>query len=278
MTNSFKLGLVQDTPVQGDIEMTLKLMEDYGRQANKEGIGLLIFPELFITGYFHELWERHPTPDDEMYWFSRLHAMAKREGLAIVCGHPSYRAQTMEHGNSRLTSKISGDCLPMYNAASLVSVTGVMGIYAKVHLWDQETKVFTPGDLFPVWDTPWGRLAVQVSFDMDFPEGARAAALQGAEVLVYPTGNYFPYCPWYRTYTLARAQENGIFVASANRIGKEFDLEFCGGSCAAHPEGRLLIESRMEAGLYTCDVHLGERSSNYFSYRKPGAYRILCGQ
>lgn len=259
-----RFGLVQDSPVLGDIEATFRKIEDYTVRAGKNGLALdlIVYPELFITGYLPELWEKKPTPEDEKIWLERLVSLAQRERVGILCGHPSFRAEKL------------------YNAASLITGDGVIGTYAKVHLFGRESELFTPGDIFPVWNTPWGKISVQVCFDLEFPEGARIAALEGAEILLLPTNNMAPYARFHEVYAMARAMENGIFVVYANRTGLEKDLDFCGGSCVAHPNGQWLLEPQRAPGLYVSDLDTGEKkvldpALDYLKLRKPELYGAI---
>ncbi|WDL99086.1 carbon-nitrogen hydrolase family protein [Alicyclobacillus sp. ALC3] len=279
-----RLGLVQDTPVVKDMEGTLGQMERYAAEAGRSGrqVNLLAYPELYVTGYYPEYWERRPTPQDELDWLARMQEVAAREDLFIVFGHPSYRAQTVEHGTSRYGVEMAGDGrdMPLYNAASLVSPQGLVGTYAKVHLFGSEAESFVPGDVFPVWQTPWGKLAVQICFDVEFPEGARIAGLHGAQIILFPADNMHPFGPWHRTFTAARALENGVFAATVNRLGPEFDTDFCGGSCCMHPNGEWLIEAQPDAGLFVCDIDVNDLADrdatvDYYRLRRPNLYRDL---
>jgi predicted amidohydrolase len=276
-----RLGLVQDAPVQGDFEKTLAQMEQYAARAGKQDgkVDLLVFPELYVTGYHSRLWDRRPTPDDELAWINCMQEAADREGLWIVFGHPSYRAMTRENGKSRYGQAIegSGADLPLYNAISLVSPKGLCETYAKVHLYGSEWDSFVPGDVFPVWTTPWGKVGAQICFDVEFPEGSRLEGLAGADLLLFPANNFVPYGEWHRIFTAARGLENRAFAATVNRTGIELSTEFCGGSCVLHPNGTWLIEASSKPGLYTCDIVFSERlkvdeSNDYFRFRRPDLY------
>lgn len=276
-----RLGLVQTAPVQGDIEATLRLMEDYILKAGKNGekVDLLIFPELFITGYLPELWEKQPTPSEEAAWHERLLHLAREEDLWMVYGHPSYHVNSANDGAPD-RKKDEHQKKALYNAATLLSPNGIVGTYGKVHLYGKEPETFKAGECFPVWKTPWGKLALQICYDIEFPEGARIGALAGANLLICPTANMMPFGEYHRTYTMARALENGIFVAYNNRIGPERDIDFCGGSCVATPDCRWLIEGSSAPGLYACHVNLDERktidpSLDYFVFRRPELYRLI---
>lgn len=283
----FILGIVQEQPIQGNIEATLQMMESAILQSGKHGrkVDLLVFPELFITGYLPELWERVPTAGEEEKWLERLTDAAREQDLWLVFGHPSYRVrpQTVAENDpddlNDLNDQDDQDDV-LTNAASLVSPSGVVGTYAKMHLFGDEAKTFVSGTEIPVWDTPWGRVAVQICYDIEFPETARIAALQGADMLMNISNNMSPFGEYHRLYTQVRAMENTLFVANVNRVGPEKSIDFCGGSCVAHPNGTWLLEATPDAGLYVVNVALAQRSQvdpavQYLKQRRPQAYGLL---
>jgi len=145
----------------------------------------------------------------------------------------------------------------------------LLGLYRKMHIPDDplyyEKFYFTPGDLgFRAFDTSAGRIGTLVCWDQWYPEGARLTALQGANVLFYPTAiGWHPaekaefgeaqYDAW-RTIQRAHAIANGVYVAVVNRVGFEHGdirgksasgagLEFWGGSFLCDPFGRVLAEA-----------------------------------
>src|SRR6266853_6702462 len=121
-----------------------------------------------------------------------------------------------------------------------------------------EKYYFTPGDLgFRVFDTRFGRVGVLVCWDQWFPEAARLTALQGAQVLLYPTAiGWHPrekaefgvqqYQAW-ETIQRSHAIANGVYVAAVNRVGHEgpadAGLQFWGGSFVSDPQGRMLAKA-----------------------------------
>jgi N-carbamoylputrescine amidase len=135
-----------------------------------------------------------------------------------------------------------------------------------------EKFYFTPGDLgFRVWDTRFGRIGVLVCWDQWYPEAARLTALQGAEILFYPTAiGWLPpekaeygerqQQAW-ETIQRSHAIANGVFVASVNRVGFESGpaggLEFWGNSFVADPNGRVLARAGQEEEILivTCDLN-----------------------
>ena len=149
-------------------------------------------------------------------------------------------------------------------------------MYRKMHIPDDplylEKYYFTPGDLgFRVFTTRFGRLSVLVCWDQWFPEGARLAALQGAEFLFFPTAiGWHPkekarfgarqYEAW-QLIQRSHAVANGLFVAAPNRVGHEGDaaggLEFWGGSFLAGPFGEMIAQAsheREEILVANCDL------------------------
>jgi predicted amidohydrolase len=268
-----KLGLYQGHPVQGNIELTLRKMESIAKQAHLEKVDLLIFPELFVTGYLPELWERIPNAEEELEWTTRLGLVAKTMDLWIVFGHPSYRT----HQN---TSQDNSETRKLSNAATLLSPKGIVGTYAKVHLYGDEEETFFCGSDFPVWETKFGRIAVQICYDLEFPESARMVALQGADLLLNIANNMAPYGAHHVQFTMARALENGMFVATVNRIAQEKTILFCGNSCVAHPQGNWLLAKEQEEGLFCVYIDLKEKealdaSVLYMDHRHPEAYGLL---
>jgi N-carbamoylputrescine amidase len=145
---------------------------------------------------------------------------------------------------------------------------GLRGLYRKMHIPDDplyyEKYYFTPGDLgFRAFDTNVGRVGTLVCWDQWYPEGARLTALQGAQVLFYPTAiGWHPAekVEWggaqhdaWRTIQRAHAIANGVYVAVVNRVGFETGdirgkaapgagLEFWGGSFLCDPFGRVIAE------------------------------------
>jgi N-carbamoylputrescine amidase len=163
-----------------------------------------------------------------------------------------------------------------HNTAAVFDADGrLLGLYRKMHIPDDplyfEKYYFTPGDLgFRAFDTQWGRIGVLVCWDQWYPEAARLTALQGAQILFYPTAiGWHPrekeefgasqYEAW-QMIQRAHAIANGVYVAAVNRVGHEGPLdgglEFWGGSFVSDPFGRLLKKAshdREEVLIAACD-------------------------
>ncbi len=207
---------------------------------------LVVLPELFTSGYFFQseadLWAvAEPVPEGRST--RRLRRWSAETDATLVAG---------------LAEREGED---VFNSAVLVRPDGSVETYRKVHLFYEETTLFTPGDLgFPVFDvttrdgTPY-RLGVMVCFDWYFPEAARSLALNGADVIAHPSNLVLPHCP---DSMPIRARENHVFTITANRYGTEAngdeELTFIGMSEICDPQGEILRradESDDEVGIVT---------------------------
>ena len=217
-------------------------------EAGRRGAQIVCLQELFRTEYFcqkedpgrFELAE--PIPGPTTTALGRVAAACK---VTVVGSIFERRAEGVYH-----------------NTAVIVGPDGaVLGRYRKMHIPDDplyyEKFYFTPGDLgFSSFHTPHGRIGALVCWDQWFPEAARLSALRGSEMLFYPTAiGWHPrekaewgeaqHSAW-ETVQRAHAIANGVFVAVANRVGREGDLEFWGASFVADPFGRILARASHE--------------------------------
>ncbi|ABE37168.1 nitrilase family protein [Paraburkholderia xenovorans] len=197
--------------------------------AAKNGASLVILPELANTGYvFVDRDEAfslaEELPDGQT---ARIFAeMARRLGIHIVAG-------IAERAGTRL-----------YNSAIFTGPSGHIGVYRKLHLWNNERLFFEPGDFgIPVFDTSVGRIAIVICYDGWFPETYRLAAMQGADIVCVPT-NWVPMSSqpddrpaMATTLTMAAAHSNGMAIACANRIGTERGQPFIGQSVIVGGDG-----------------------------------------
>jgi N-carbamoylputrescine amidase len=258
---SFRIGLVQSA-CGLDPATNLQKAIDGVREAAKRGAQIVCLQELFRSQYFcrvesadlFDLAEPIPGPST-----GALAGVAKECGVVIVASLFEKRATGLYH-----------------NTAAILNADGALeGIYRKMHIPDDplyyEKFYFTPGDLgYKNFDTPFGRIGVLVCWDQWYPEGARLTALQGADVLFYPTAiGWHPHekaqygaqqLDAWRTIQRAHAIANGVYVAAVNRVGFEGTpdngLEFWGNSFVADPFGQVVAEAshdKAEILIATCD-------------------------
>jgi len=185
-----------------------------------------------------------------------LAAACARLGVYAVCG-------LLERDDDRLR-----------NAAVFVGPDGLIGSYRKTHLPFLGVDRFTvPGDELPVYDTPLGRIGVEICYDLRFPEATRTLALKGADLIAHPTN--FPVAARIQTelITVARAAENRIYLLTANRVGKERTGEFCGWSQIVDPYGKRLAEAG-ETGEAFLVADVDVEKARDKDYVIPGEYEL----
>src|SRR6266550_4035278 len=247
----YTVGLVQ-MAMSADPDANLKKAVAKVSEAAAAGARLVCLPELFRSQYFaqHEdpalfdLAEPVPGPSTEA-----LGKVAKQAGVVVIVPVFERRAAGLYH-----------------NSAAVIDADGrVLGIYRKMHIPDDpayyEKFYFTPGDLgFRAFDTRVGRIGTLVCWDQWYPEGARLTALQGANVLFYPTAiGWHPkekashgaqQLDAWRTIQRSHAIANGCYVAAVNRVGLERlssgegdGIEFWGSSFLADPFGAIVAEA-----------------------------------
>jgi N-carbamoylputrescine amidase len=259
--DSFTLGLVQ-TSCAADPDANLERALSGIRQAARGGAQIVCLQELFRSLYFcqrqdpalFDLAEPIPGPSSE-----QLSRAARETGTVVVASLFERRSPGLYH-----------------NTAAVFDADGsLLGLYRKTHVPDDplyfEKYYFTPGDLgFRAFDTRFGRIGVLVCWDQWFPEAARLTALQGAEVLLYPTAiGWHPrekaehgaaQREAWQTVQRAHAIASGVFLAATNRVGHEGPadggLEFWGSSFVSDPFGVVLArapEDREEVLVVACD-------------------------
>jgi len=248
--NNYNIALTQIS-LDATPEVNLKKCLEWIRKAAREGANVVCLPELYSSFYFcqsenHDYFElAEPLHNDSYKAFSSLAAE-----LAVVLIVPFFerRASGLYH-----------------NSAYIIDTNGSeAGLYRKMHIPDDpsyyEKFYFTPGDIgFKAFDTEVGKIGTLICWDQWYPEGARITALQGADVLFYPTAiGWHPsekaqygikqHDAW-RTVQRGHAVANGIFVAACNRVGFEkpvetsAGIEFWGASFIAGPQGEILAEA-----------------------------------
>jgi predicted amidohydrolase len=267
-----RVAVAQLEPRLGEKERNLEACIARMGEAAAQGAQLLVLPECAIPGYVFEsaeealeFAEEVPGPSTEA-----LERECRRLGLYVVCG-------LLER---------DGDALR--NAAAFVGPDGLVGTYWKSHMPFLGVDRFTvPGDELPVYETPLGRIGVEICYDLRFPEVTRTLALKGADIVAHPTN--FPVAARIQTelITVARAAENRIYLLTANRVGRERTAEFCGWSQIVDPYGVRVAEAdETEETLLVADVDLerardkdyvipGEYELYLFGHRRPELYGAL---
>jgi predicted amidohydrolase len=239
--------------------------------AAAEGARLIVFPEASLTGYvFH---------DKESAREAALDGGGP-ELARVADGCRAADAWTVVGAIEKV-----GDLL--HNSLFLVGPDGVAGRYRKLHTLCLGVDRFTtPGtELPPVFDTPLGRIGLNICYDGTFPEMARALKLGGAQLIVLPTN--WPNLRLKREQVRIRAYENHVNYLAVNRVGVEQGVEFQGCSMAADMRGEMLAELgdgpgflHVEFDMEAADVNRvvevgGEYEYDYVADRRPDLYGTL---
>ncbi len=249
-----RLGLLQ-CAASPDPEQNLQRTLQAARQAVRQGAQILCTQELFRTLYFCQC-ENHdffrlaePIPGPSTRAFQQF---ARQHRVVVIASLFERRAPGLYH-----------------NTAVVIDADGSLrGKYRKMHIPDDplyyEKFYFTPGDLgFRAWPTRYAKVGVLICWDQWYPEAARLTALQGAQILFYPTAiGWHPsekaqvgekqHTAW-ELIQRSHAVANGCYVAAVNRIGHERipgapgdGIEFWGQSFVAGPSGELLAKAAVD--------------------------------
>ena len=261
----FKVGLVQMSMTADPAANLAKAIAQV-KAAAQQGAALVCLPELFRTLYIgqredHALFDlAEPVPGPTTEALGRV---ASEAGVVVIASLFERRAAGLYH-----------------NTAAVIEADGKLkGIYRKMHIPDDpayyEKFYFTPGDLgFRAFDTRVGTIGTLVCWDQWYPEAARLTALQGANILFYPTAiGWHPsekaqhgaaQLDAWRTIQRSHAIANGCWVAAVNRVGLEkldgqgAGIEFWGHSFVADPFGVVVAEAPADKeALLIVEVDLG---------------------
>lgn len=259
-----KVALIQKSRTS-DVKKNILELADAIKHAADQGAELVVLQELHNSLYFcqvedvnnFDLAEPIPGPSTEFY-----SAVAKECGVVLVTSLFERRSAGLYHNTAVVFEKDGS----------------IAGKYRKMHIPDDpayyEKFYFTPGDLgFHPIQTSVGKLGVQVCWDQWYPEGARLMALQGAELLIYPTAigwessdtdeeKQRQLTAW-QTVQRGHAVANGLPVIAVNRCGWEEDpsgqtngIQFWGHSFVAGPQGEFLAEAGTEEDTLLVDIDM----------------------
>jgi N-carbamoylputrescine amidase len=280
--NVVKVGLTQMS-CSDDVGENLRRQSRLVERAAKQGAKIICTQELFRSKYFCQVEDHRffklaePIPGPSTDAFCKL---AKKHGVVIVASLFEKRASGLYH-----------------NTAAIIDADGsLMGVYRKMHIPDDplfyEKFYFTPGDTgFRSWKTKYATIGVLICWDQWFPEAARLTALQGAEILFYPTAiGWHPsekkeygkaqHESW-ELIQRSHAVANGCYVCAPNRIGlekildakgkpvSEEGIEFWGQSFVTSPDGQVIGRSstdKEEVLVVPCDLERVEFSRTHWPF------------
>lgn len=261
--SSFKVAAVQFNPVLGEVENNRCRMVNMLEEAAEQGAKLIVFPEMASSGY---VWddrqeispyvETIPGPSTDA-----LLAAARKHQCYVVIGLPEVDQGTGAY----------------YNSAVLIGPEGVVGSYRKTHLFAADPRWAREGnDGLQVFETKIGRIGLLICMDAMYFEPSRIAALQGADIIAFPTNwvgasNNPPSKTWH-----LRAKENGLFWIASNRSDTERGAQFTGGSAIIDQNGEVQHSLLSGEGIVYGEVKLDRQvRRNLLDSRRPEAYQEL---
>lgn len=278
-SNTLALAVIQFS-ITPDAKRNLARADELTRRAASAGAQVALLPELFENPYF-------PRVKDRLF-FSLAQSRERNRAVAVM----SELACELKLVIPVSFFEKAGDVY--YNSVAMIDADGAcLGVYRKSHVPDgagyEEKYYFTPGDTgFIVYNTHYGRFGVGICWDQWFCECVRALALQGAELLLFPSAvgsepehpQWNTKLPWQRVM-LGHAAGNAVPIAAANRIGDEGGQRFFGASFIADHRGEKLAElGDSEEGVAVARLDL-EEARRYrqwlgvLSDRRPDLYGIL---
>lgn len=297
-----KAAVVQFQHKAGDKKYNLLVMEKFIEQAALQGIQILAFPEMCITGYWHV----PKLPADEVNALAE--PVATSPSLALV------RSLAAKHQMMICAGLIErADDGRLYNAYVACMPDGTSHTHRKLHAFEHQT--ISSGDSYTVFDTPWGvKAGILICWDNNLVENVRATTLLGADILIAPhqTGGTNSRSPhgmkpialdlweqraerkaemtaairgvsgreWLMRWLPSRAHDNGIFILFSNGIGADDDEVRTGNAMILDPYGRIVKETDAAADvMVTADLDLSlipmSSGRRWIYGRRPDLYHIL---
>lgn len=259
-----RIALAQCLP--RTIDLAFSSLTSLIAQAKAQQANLLIVPEMFLTGYNIgvEACSAQAISLQDPH-FQALQSLAREHQIALVLGFPERDQEAI------------------YNSAAFIDERGeVLSVYRKTHLYGAvDHAQFSAGNTLcqPFSWQGWC-CALAICYDIEFPEVARAYALQQVELLLVPTANMHPFDLVCRHTIPTRAAENTLYIAYANYIGHEGEFKYCGQSCIADPYGQVLAqaghdaEELLIAELDKTILQTARQALTYLTDRRPELYRF----
>jgi predicted amidohydrolase len=255
------LSLGQMNVQLGEPETNFARVSAWTAEAARRGCALVLFPELWSTGYDLENWRQHASPPGAGM-FTRLAALAAQHHIALG-------GSVLEVRDGRA-----------YNAFALFDADGTLSAtYRKTHLFRlmDEEKWLAPGEKLELVEADWGLTGLGVCYDLRFPELFRNYALRGARLVLLPAEWPARRAYHWQTLLRARAIENQMFLAGCNRVGESKGEVFGGGSAVIDPWGEAVVEGGSGETLLTAEIDLDQvdavrQTIPVFKDRRPEIY------
>lgn len=249
-----KIAIWQTPGHAGDPAANLAALEQTAAQAARDGVDLLVLPELWLSGYnlgtaIHDLAQPADGPAS-----AQVARVAEQYGLGVIYGYPERAGKQV------------------FNSARFIDAHGnALANMHKGHLYgaDENALFATDDSGFPVVEYQGLKIGMAICYDIEFPEVARSLALRGADLIAVPTALFAPY-DFVATHVVpVRAWESQLFVAYANRCGEEGTMPYVGRSCICAPDGHILADTGEDAAIITANIdpaHYNQASTLHNTY------------
>lgn len=261
-----QISIYQGPEESLSVDEHLTIMNQQAEAASGSGSDLLIFPEMFLTGYnIGAERTRELAQSTDGSALQRAAQIAATASIAILFGFPER------------------DDNNVYNAAVLIDESGEQKLhYRKTHLFgDIDRSAFSPGDSpCEIVELNGVKMGILICYDVEFAENVRHLALEGADLIAVPTALMVPYEFVPRKLVPARAFENQVFIAYANRCDTEGELEYYGLSCICSPDGSDLARAGENEELITAGLNFEQQCASrqlntHIADRRPELYKKL---
>lgn len=246
-----------------DLEQNYTLIADLLQQARAQGVSFIAFPEAALGGYLSSLGNHGDT----------VKTTTRSMPPALRLDGPEI-ARVQELAGDMVVAigfcELAEDGETRYNAAVCLDGGTVYGSYRKVHQPLGENMSYSAGDAYTAFDTPIGRVGLQICYDKAFPEAARMLALDGAEIIVsmsaWPaartaTAENLQDDRWtyrFNQFDIARALDNQVFWMASNQCGTFGSLRYVGNAKVVDPGGNILATTLLGNGLAVAEIDVAE--------------------
>lgn len=244
-----------------DLEQNYAVITSLAEEARDRGVDLLVLPEAAIGGYLSSLGNHGDT----------VKTTTRSLPPAIRVDGPEIARVQQIVGDLVIAigfCELDADGETRYNAAAVLDGGTVYGTYRKVHQPLGEGMSYSAGSTYGVFDTPVGRVGLQICYDKAFPEAARIMALDGAQIIAslsaWPaartaTAENLQDDRWtyrFNQFDVARALDNQVFWVASNQSGTFGSLRYVGNAKVVDPGGNILATTLLGSGMAVADVDI----------------------
>lgn len=287
MKKTVRVAAINSESKPAQTAANLAAMDAWCKRAAGEGVELVVFPELSLTGFL----PNHPIGDHAAWLREALREA--RQMAELLDGHAVRELSSIArtHGLMIAAGMLEDAGNRLFNTTVLAGANGLVGAWRKMHVPVFEMPFYNGGPAPDVFETPLGRIGANICFDALFPESTRLLAVDNVEIVIFPfaadpaPGTAQAWMEWAAPPVRARCAENGVFGIACNYGGDVscagVDQTFPGGSFMTGPRGEILAQELAQHGMLITDLEsavlLDARSDPdaLFRFRRPEIYGRL---